>query len=160
MVQKEWMDLPRGLTLSFDDQPAAANREALNDALVEFKRPHLRDPAFGRIGLFVRDGGGALMAGLVASFYVWWNSAMIFFNGRKAVRRGARLLATNRRLYHQSREDLDQWQSACQPNRPPIGNPWSMAAPRCRPSNNVMGASASTKQQRRVQGRCLEHAKP
>jgi ribosomal protein S18 acetylase RimI-like enzyme len=72
MAQEEWMDLPRGLTLSFEDQPAAANCKAISDALVEFNRPHLRDPAFGRVGLLVRDEAGALMAGLVATFYAGW----------------------------------------------------------------------------------------
>ena len=66
------MDLPQGLSLSVEDQPSAADREAINDALTEFNRPYLRDPAFGRIGVFVRDEAGTVMAGLSASFYAGW----------------------------------------------------------------------------------------
>ena len=66
------MDLPRGLRLSFEDRPATEDLKGLNEALVEFNRPHLHDPAFGRIGLFVRDETGAMMAGLDGSFYAGW----------------------------------------------------------------------------------------
>jgi ribosomal protein S18 acetylase RimI-like enzyme len=66
------VDLPPGLSLSTEDHPAAADRNAINDALTEFNRPFLRDPAFGRIGVFVRGKAGAVMAGLDASFYAGW----------------------------------------------------------------------------------------
>jgi ribosomal protein S18 acetylase RimI-like enzyme len=66
------VDLPQGLSLSVEDRPAAADREAINDALTEFNRSYLRNPAFGRIGVFVRDEAGAVMAGLDASFYAGW----------------------------------------------------------------------------------------
>ena len=66
------VDLPQGLSLSVEDRPAAADCEAINDALTEFNRPYLRDPAFGRIGVFVRDETGAVRAGLDARFYAGW----------------------------------------------------------------------------------------
>ncbi len=66
------MDLPPGLSLSVEDRPAAADRRAINDALTEFNRPFLRDPAFGRIGVFVRDAAGRVVAGLDSSFYAGW----------------------------------------------------------------------------------------
>lgn len=66
------MDLPPGLSLSIEDRPAAADRAAINAALTEFNRAYLRDPAFGRIGVFARDRTGAVMAGLDASFYAGW----------------------------------------------------------------------------------------
>ncbi|HJU18542.1 MAG TPA: GNAT family N-acetyltransferase [Stellaceae bacterium] len=66
------MDLPPGLSFSVEDRPDAADREAIEDALTAFNRPPLRNPAFGRIGVFVRDETGAVMAGLDASFYAGW----------------------------------------------------------------------------------------
>jgi len=66
------VDLPPGLSLSVEDRPAAADRRAINDALTEFNRPFLRDPAFGRIGVFVRDAAGRVVAGLDSSFYAGW----------------------------------------------------------------------------------------
>jgi GNAT superfamily N-acetyltransferase len=66
------VDLPQGLSLSVEDQPSFADREAIDDALAEFNRPFLRDPAFGRIGLFIRNEAGALVGGLDASFYAGW----------------------------------------------------------------------------------------
>jgi ribosomal protein S18 acetylase RimI-like enzyme len=72
MTQDAWADLPPGFRFSIEDEPAAEELEAINDALVEFNRPYLRDPAFGRIGLFVRGETGALMAGLDANFYAGW----------------------------------------------------------------------------------------
>jgi GNAT superfamily N-acetyltransferase len=72
MARESAVELPQGLSLSTEDHPAAADRKAIDDALTEFNRPHLRDPAFGRIGVFVRDGAGAVTAGLDASLYAGW----------------------------------------------------------------------------------------
>jgi ribosomal protein S18 acetylase RimI-like enzyme len=66
------VDLPPELSLSVEDRPAVADRRAINDALTEFNRPFLRDPAFGRIGVFVRDAAGRVVAGLDSSFYAGW----------------------------------------------------------------------------------------
>jgi ribosomal protein S18 acetylase RimI-like enzyme len=66
------VDLPPGLSLNVEDRPAAVDRQAINDALTEFNRPFLRDPTFGRIGVFVRDPAGTVMAGLDSSFYAGW----------------------------------------------------------------------------------------
>jgi ribosomal protein S18 acetylase RimI-like enzyme len=66
------VDLPQGLSLSIEDQPSFADREAIDNALEEFNRPYLHDPTFGRIALFVRDEDGAIVAGLDASHYAGW----------------------------------------------------------------------------------------
>ena len=66
------MTLPRGLSLSVEDRPNEEDREAIDDALAEFNRPYLRDSAYGRIALFVRDEAHAIVAGLDASFYAGW----------------------------------------------------------------------------------------
>jgi GNAT superfamily N-acetyltransferase len=66
------VDLPRGLSFSVEDRPALADREAIDDALEEFNRPYLRDPTFGRIGLFIRNEAGAIVAGLDARHYAGW----------------------------------------------------------------------------------------
>jgi ribosomal protein S18 acetylase RimI-like enzyme len=66
------VELPPGLSLNVEDRPAAADRQTINDALTEFNRPFLHDPAFGRIGVFVRDAAGRVMAGLDSSFYAGW----------------------------------------------------------------------------------------
>lgn len=66
------MDLLQGLSLSIEERPALADREAIDDALEEFNRPYLRDPTFGRIGLFIRNEAGGIVAGLDASYYAGW----------------------------------------------------------------------------------------
>jgi GNAT superfamily N-acetyltransferase len=72
MAREASVDLPQGLSLSVEDRPAAADCEAINDALTEFNRPFLRDPVFGRIGVFVRNETRTVVAGLDASFYAGW----------------------------------------------------------------------------------------
>ena len=66
------MGLPQGLSLSIEDRPSEADRDAVEDALTQFNRPHLRDPVFGRIGVFLRDEARTIVAGLDASFYAGW----------------------------------------------------------------------------------------
>jgi ribosomal protein S18 acetylase RimI-like enzyme len=66
------VDLPQGLSLAIEDRPAEDDRETIDRALTDFNRPHLCDPAFGRIGVFVRDKENAIVAGLDASFYAGW----------------------------------------------------------------------------------------
>lgn len=66
------MDLPQGLSFSVEDQPSPENRKVLNDGMTKFNRPYLRDPAFARIGIFVRDKADAVVAGLDASLYAGW----------------------------------------------------------------------------------------
>jgi GNAT superfamily N-acetyltransferase len=72
MAREASVDLPQGLSLSVEDRPAAADCEAINDALTEFNRPFLRGPVFGRIGVFVRNETRTVVAGLDASFYAGW----------------------------------------------------------------------------------------
>ena len=66
------MKLPPGLRLSVEDAPSRADRELLNDALLAFNRDHLPAPEVARIGLFVRDGEGGIMAGLYGFAYGRW----------------------------------------------------------------------------------------
>ena len=66
------MGMPEGFRSASEERPAAADREATDDALAEFNRPFLRDPAFGRLGVFVRDGAGAIVARLEPSHYAGW----------------------------------------------------------------------------------------
>jgi ribosomal protein S18 acetylase RimI-like enzyme len=91
------VDLPQGLLLSVEDRPAAADCKALNDALAEFNRPFLRNSGFGRIGVFVRDEAGTVMAGLDASFYAGWLFVNDLWVHAELRRRGI-----GRRLLHEA----------------------------------------------------------
>ncbi|HEV2302861.1 MAG TPA: GNAT family N-acetyltransferase [Stellaceae bacterium] len=68
------MPLPQGLSLSVEDQPSEEDRETIDAALTEFNRRYLHDPAFGRIGIFLRDQARTVAAGLDARFYAGWLS--------------------------------------------------------------------------------------
>ena len=57
------MDLPAGLRLSIESRPAAADIDKIGNALDAYNREFLGDTGYSRMGLFVRDGGGEIMAG-------------------------------------------------------------------------------------------------
>lgn len=66
------MELPEGLRLTVEDRPSAADRDVLGWALDAYNRQFLGETGFSEIALFVRDGGGALAAGLAGSTYAGW----------------------------------------------------------------------------------------
>lgn len=66
------MDLPAGLRLSVEDRPSAADIDKIGNALDSYNRQFLGDTAYSRMGLFVRNGGGEIMAGLVGTTYAGW----------------------------------------------------------------------------------------
>jgi GNAT superfamily N-acetyltransferase len=66
------MDLPRGLTFSFEDRPTPQDEDFLGEALGEYNAPFLSDPSYAYFGLFVRDQGGAIRAGLIGHVYAGW----------------------------------------------------------------------------------------
>jgi 8-oxo-dGTP pyrophosphatase MutT (NUDIX family)/GNAT superfamily N-acetyltransferase len=71
----EWeiaVDLPPGLRLSIEDQPSAADINFVGTALDAYNREFLGDTGYSRMGLFVRNEGGEVRAGLVGSIYASW----------------------------------------------------------------------------------------
>lgn len=66
------MELPEGLRLTIEDQPSAEDWEGLGIALDRYNRDFLGETSFSRMGFFVRDGGGRIMAGLVGTTYAGW----------------------------------------------------------------------------------------
>jgi len=66
------MTLPEGLRLTVEDEPARTDRKVIDVALDAMNRPFFAGAAFGRIGVFVRNDGGALVAGLDALVEGGW----------------------------------------------------------------------------------------
>jgi 8-oxo-dGTP pyrophosphatase MutT (NUDIX family)/GNAT superfamily N-acetyltransferase len=66
------VDLPPGLRISIEDEPAAADREAIGDALDLYNRDFLGDTKPSRLAVFLRDAQGRMMAGLDGSTYAGW----------------------------------------------------------------------------------------
>ena len=66
------MDLPPGLSLSVEDRPAIEDWDRLGQALDIYNRQFLDETGYARMGFFVRDKGGAIQAGLVATTYAGW----------------------------------------------------------------------------------------
>ena len=66
------MDLPLGLRLTIEDRPSAEDWDKLGNALDSYNREYLGETGFSRMGLFVRDERGEIMAGLVGSTYAGW----------------------------------------------------------------------------------------
>jgi 8-oxo-dGTP pyrophosphatase MutT (NUDIX family)/GNAT superfamily N-acetyltransferase len=60
------------LQLSIEDQPSAADINALGMALDSYNREFLGDTGYARLGVFVRNETGAMVAGLVGSTYARW----------------------------------------------------------------------------------------
>ena len=66
------MELPPGCRLSIEDKPAPAARDRLSRELGRHNRPYLRNPDWQRLGVFVRDQGGDIAAGLAGHTYGDW----------------------------------------------------------------------------------------
>jgi 8-oxo-dGTP pyrophosphatase MutT (NUDIX family)/GNAT superfamily N-acetyltransferase len=66
------VNLPPGLRLSIEDEPAAADINAVGMALDAYNRKFLGDTGYSRMGLFVRNEAGEIRAGLVGSTYAGW----------------------------------------------------------------------------------------
>lgn len=66
------MDLPQGLQLTIEDRPSAEDWEKLGIALDRYNREFLGETGFSRMGFFVRDEHGEIMAGLVGTTYAGW----------------------------------------------------------------------------------------
>jgi 8-oxo-dGTP pyrophosphatase MutT (NUDIX family)/GNAT superfamily N-acetyltransferase len=66
------VDLPTGFRVSFEDQPSAEDCDTIGYALDAYNREFLGETGYSRMGLFVRDERGAIMAGLVGSTYAGW----------------------------------------------------------------------------------------
>lgn len=66
------MDLPAGLQLSIETQPSTADIDKIGNALDAYNRQFLGETGYSRMGLFVRDEGGEIFAGLVGMTYAGW----------------------------------------------------------------------------------------
>src|SRR5438067_11717879 len=66
------MDLPTGMRLSFEDEPTREDRDVIDEGLGAHNAPFLENPGYSYFGLFVRDEGGAIRAGLIGHCYAGW----------------------------------------------------------------------------------------
>jgi 8-oxo-dGTP pyrophosphatase MutT (NUDIX family)/GNAT superfamily N-acetyltransferase len=66
------VELPQGLRLTVEDRPSAEDWDKLGNALDAYNRHYLGETDFNRIGLFVRNASGEIVAGLAASTYAGW----------------------------------------------------------------------------------------
>ena len=66
------MDLPIGMRLSFEDEPSRADRDVIDEGLGAHNAPFLENPGYSYFGLFVRDEGGVIRAGLIGHCYAGW----------------------------------------------------------------------------------------
>lgn len=66
------MELPKGLRLSIEANPSAADCDTVGFALDAYNRGFLGETGYSRFGLFVRDEKHAIRAGLVGSTYAGW----------------------------------------------------------------------------------------
>ena len=67
------MPFPPGVTLSIEDKVAAADAEALGWSLEAFNEAAWPGhPRWQELGLFLRDGHGAMLGGLVGNTYSGW----------------------------------------------------------------------------------------
>jgi GNAT superfamily N-acetyltransferase len=66
------VDLPPELSLSVEDKPPPADRNAIDRALTVFNRQFLRNHSWARIGVFVRNDAGKVRAGLDGEVYAGW----------------------------------------------------------------------------------------
>lgn len=66
------MDLPPGLRLSFENNPAWDDRETIDRALGAYNAPFLRDPGYSYFGIFARGDADAIRAALIGNCYAGW----------------------------------------------------------------------------------------
>ena len=66
------MELPPGLRLSFEANPSWEDRELVDEGLGAYNAPFLANPGYSYFGVFVRDGGGGIQAGLIGHCYAGW----------------------------------------------------------------------------------------
>jgi 8-oxo-dGTP pyrophosphatase MutT (NUDIX family)/GNAT superfamily N-acetyltransferase len=66
------MDLPEGLQISIEDEPATEDRRTLGQSLDRFNRDFLGDTKPSLLAVFVRDEAGRIVAGLDGSTYAGW----------------------------------------------------------------------------------------
>ena len=66
------MELPPGLRLSFEDRPSWEDRETVDEALGAYNEPFLDNPGYSYFGVFVRDEGDTIRAGLIGNCYAGW----------------------------------------------------------------------------------------
>lgn len=66
------MELPPGLRLSFEANPSWEDREFVDEGLGAYNASFLANPGYSYFGVFVRDGDGAIRAGLIGNCYAGW----------------------------------------------------------------------------------------
>jgi GNAT superfamily N-acetyltransferase len=66
------MELPPGLRLSVEQNPTWEDRELVDDGLGAYNAAFLRDNSYDYFGIFVREGEGAIKAGLIGHSYAGW----------------------------------------------------------------------------------------
>jgi ribosomal protein S18 acetylase RimI-like enzyme len=64
-------DLPAGCRLTVEEAPAIADRKLIEDTLLAFNQPFLPGRS-KRVGIFIRDGEGKILAGLDAVIRAGW----------------------------------------------------------------------------------------
>lgn len=63
------MNLPPGFRLRFEDWASQEDRDAIGNGLDAYNREFLGDIGFSRVCVFVRNGHGEIIAGLIGSTY-------------------------------------------------------------------------------------------
>jgi GNAT superfamily N-acetyltransferase len=66
------MQLPSGLRLSVESDPAWEDREFVDKAIGHYNDRFVDESSYAYFGIFVREGSGAIRAGLIAQVYVGW----------------------------------------------------------------------------------------
>jgi GNAT superfamily N-acetyltransferase len=82
------VNLPPGFRLSLEDRASQEDRDAIGNAPDAYNREVLGDTGFSRVGLFVRNGRGEIMAGLVGSTYADWLFVAVLWVHAELRRRG------------------------------------------------------------------------
>src|SRR5438067_11733077 len=66
------MELPPALRLSFENNPSAQDRRAVEEALGAYNAPFLRNPPYSYFGIFIRHEINAIRSGLNGICYSCW----------------------------------------------------------------------------------------
>ncbi len=66
------MELPPGLRLSIEKDPAGKDREVIDNGLGDHNAPFLPDSRYDYFGIFVRDEAQTIRAGLIGYAYGGW----------------------------------------------------------------------------------------